>query len=359
MNSTVFVIFDIPPADPWTKHIPLLNSAWPVTLIVLAYLLFVLKYGKIFMENRKPYNLKNVILAYNICQVIYNAAIFIMAVYYLFIDPTYDLYCIDTLSLDHPRKNIERWLTYAYFLNKVLDLMDTLFFVLRKSYKQITPLHVYHHMMIVYTIYWTVRFYGVGGQYNTMGLCNSFVHTVMYFYYFISAMRPGLKSSLWWKKYITRIQIGQFIILFMQAALGVYYIILHPAYDLRCMEPGAEDHPDKSVERWITCSYFLNKVLDLLDTVFFVLRKSYKQITILHVYHHVLMVFGVYWLVRLYGVGGQYMMTGFFNSFVHTVMYFYYFISAMYPELKSSLWWKKYITRIQIGQFILFSSSLQ
>ncbi|KRF80005.1 very long chain fatty acid elongase F-like [Drosophila virilis] len=121
---------------------------------------------------------------------------------------------------------------------------------------------------------------------------------------------------------------------------GVYYIILHPAYDLRCMEPGAEDHPDKSVERWITCSYFLNKVLDLLDTVFFVLRKSYKQITILHVYHHVLMVFGVYWLVRLYGVGGQYMMTGFFNSFVHTVMYFYYFISALYPELKSSLWWK-------------------
>ncbi|EDW61476.2 very long chain fatty acid elongase F isoform X2 [Drosophila virilis] len=223
MNSTVFGIFEIPPADPWIEHIPLLNSPWPITLIVLAYLLFVFKYGKIFMEHRKPYNLRNVMLTYNIFQVIYNAAIFIMCAYYLFIDPTYDLCCIDTLPLDHPRKNIERWLTYAYFLNKVLDLMDTVFFVLRKSYKQITMLHVYHHMMMVYTFYWTVRFYGVGGQYNTMALCNSFVHTVMYFYYFISAMGPGLKSSLWWKKYITRIQIVQFIIFFMQAALVLLF----------------------------------------------------------------------------------------------------------------------------------------
>ncbi|XP_064544198.1 very long chain fatty acid elongase F-like [Drosophila montana] len=326
MNSTVFLIFEIPPADPWTKHIPLLNSAWPVTIVLLAYLLFVLKYGKIFMEHRKPYNLKNVILAYNICQVIFNALIFIMAVYYLFINPTYDLCCIDTLALDHPRKNIERWLTYAYFLNKVLDLMDTVFFVLRKSYKQITTLHVYHHMMMVYTIYWTVRFYGVGGQYNTMGLCNSFVHTVMYFYYFISAMRPGLKGSLWWKKYITRIQIGQFIILFMQATL---VLLFNPS----CQFPIFMQYQQ----------LFQATLIDLLDTVFFVLRKSYKQITIHHVYHHALVVFGVYWFIRLYGVGGQYMMTGVFNSFMHTVIFL-----VLHFDNISSFWWKKYITRMQI-----------
>ncbi|XP_064544192.1 very long chain fatty acid elongase F-like [Drosophila montana] len=133
----------------------------------------------------------------------------------------------------------------------------------------------------------------------------------------------------------------------------LYFIFVNTTYDLRCMESLPHEHPLKDTERWLTYIYFLNKMIDLLDTVFFVLRKSSKQITVLHVYHHFLMVSGMYWVLRLYGVGGQYMMMGLFNTFVHTVMYFYYFISAMYPELKSSLWWKKYITGIQILQFIL------
>jgi len=37
-------------------------------------------------------------------------------------------------------------------------------------------------------------------------------------------------------------------------------------------------------------------------------------------------------------------------------MYFYYMISAIYPELKGSLWWKKYITKIQIIQFVILVS---
>ena len=32
--------------------------------------------------------------------------------------------------------------------------------------------------------------------------------------------------------------------------------------------------------------YFISKVVDLLDTVFFVLRKKQNQVTFLHVYHH-------------------------------------------------------------------------
>lgn len=32
--------------------------------------------------------------------------------------------------------------------------------------------------------------------------------------------------------------------------------------------------------------YFFSKVVDLLDTVFFVLRKKQNQVSFLHVYHH-------------------------------------------------------------------------
>lgn len=35
--------------------------------------------------------------------------------------------------------------------------------------------------------------------------------------------------------------------------------------------------------------YFFAKIVELLDTVFFVLRKKNRQITFLHLYHHTMM----------------------------------------------------------------------
>lgn len=56
---------------------PLMNSGWTVTVILVVYLAFVLKLGKIFMQNRNPYNIKNVMLVYNVLQVIYNVILFL------------------------------------------------------------------------------------------------------------------------------------------------------------------------------------------------------------------------------------------------------------------------------------------
>lgn len=44
---------------------------------------------------------------------------------------------------------------------------------------------------------------------------------------------------------------------------------------------------------------------------------------------------------------------GFLNSFIHMIMYFYYFLTSYSPEVKKSLWWKKYITQLQLLQFVL------
>lgn len=40
------------------------------------------------------------------------------------------------------------------------------------------------------------------------------------------------------------------------------------------------------------------------------------------------------------------------NTFVHIVMYGYYLLAALGPKIQPYLWWKKYLTTLQIVQFI-------
>lgn len=50
--------------------------------------------------------------------------------------------------------------------------------------------------------------------------------------------------------------------------------------------------------------YFIIKIVDLLDTVLFALRKKSNQITFLHVFHHSSMVLNAWFGVK-YVAGGQ------------------------------------------------------
>jgi elongation of very long chain fatty acids protein 7 len=43
---------------------------------------------------------------------------------------------------------------------------------------------------------------------------------------------------------------------------------------------------------------------------------------------------------------------GWLNAFVHIIMYTYYMLAAIGPEMQKYLWWKKYLTTIQMIQFI-------
>lgn len=92
--------------------------------------------------------------------------------------------------------------------------------------------------------------------------------------------------------------------------------------------------------------YFACKITELADTIIFVLRKKQNQVTFLHVYHHFIMVWNS-WAFLKYEPGYWMVFLGAVNSFVHTIMYAYYGLSA-YPSLHKYLWWKKYITSLQL-----------
>lgn len=64
----------------------------------------------------------------------------------------------------------------------------------------------------------------------------------------------------------------------------------------------------------------------------FVLRKKYSQISVLHVYHHVAISLGTYASLILHP-GGHGTMLGLLNTFVHAVMYSYYWLT-IYDQSK-------------------------
>jgi len=46
--------------------------------------------------------------------------------------------------------------------------------------------------------------------------------------------------------------------------------------------------------------------------------------------------------------GGHSTFFGFLNTFVHIIMYSYYLLAALGPSVQKYLWWKKYLTALQM-----------
>ncbi|XP_029562307.1 elongation of very long chain fatty acids protein 4 isoform X2 [Salmo trutta] len=146
--------------DPWL----LVYSPMPVAFIFLLYL-GVVWAGPKLMKRREPVDLKAVLIVYNFAMV-----------------------CLS-----------------VYMFHEV-------FFILRKKNSQLTFLHVYHHGTMIFN-WWAGVKYLAGGQSFFIGLLNTFVHIVMYSYYGLAALGPHTQKYLWWKRYLTSLQLLQFVLL--------------------------------------------------------------------------------------------------------------------------------------------------
>lgn len=103
---------------------------------------------------------------------------------------------------------------WLFYMSKVLDMFDTYLIVLRKKWRQLSFLHLYHHTS-VFVMHW----FAVRASYDSdiyfVVLANSTVHVVMYFYYMLRIL--GIHVPAFIKQGITYFQIIQFTLMIIQA----------------------------------------------------------------------------------------------------------------------------------------------
>lgn len=56
--------------------------------------------------------------------------------------------------------------------------------------------------------------------------------------------------------------------------------------------------------------------------------------------------------------GHQGAICGILNTIIHSIMYSYYFLSALGPKMQKYLWWKKYLTRLQIVSMMIITGAI-
>lgn len=209
--------------DPWL----LVYSPVPVALIFLVYLCAVWV-GPRLMKHREPVDLKVVLIVYNFAMVGLSAYMFHEFLVTSWIS-NYSYLCqpvdYSTSPLAMRMANACWW----FFFSKVIELSDTLFFILRKKNSQLTFLHVYHHGTMIFN-WWLGVKYVAGGQSFFIGLLNTFVHIVMYSYYCLAAFGPHMQKYLWWKRYLTSLQLIQFMMFLLHTGYNLFTECNFPNY---------------------------------------------------------------------------------------------------------------------------------
>ncbi|XP_003744143.1 elongation of very long chain fatty acids protein 4-like [Galendromus occidentalis] len=208
------LLIDEESRDPRFIGNPFVDSPRYVLGISAIYLSFIFLIGPRFMRDKKPLNVKPWIRVFNTYQILANIFVVISMSYLAFYKLKFSLICEppDTrMDVDSLRLHT---IGYYYLLVRFTDYMDTVFFVLAKKQSHVTFLHVYHHLCVCLNgwLYMRQGWANIGAL---GGLINACIHTIMYIY-FLMATFPHLKKHLWWKKYLTQLQMAQFIAMISQ-----------------------------------------------------------------------------------------------------------------------------------------------
>lgn len=117
-----------------------------------------------------------------------------------------------------------------HMILKMTELIETFFFVLRKKFSQVSPLHVYHHvstfiiawicakyvagnisLVLIRSRHFTIMSF-LGGMFTFTVIINSFIHIIMYGYYFLASLGVWQKGLQKFKPVLTTAQMVSYLI---------------------------------------------------------------------------------------------------------------------------------------------------
>ena len=187
--------------------------------MTVAYLLTVYLLSQVIMKNRERCAMLIVSRIHNLILLVWSCIMFFGVVYHLYPHiMNYGLF--DAIIVDKDNtvyRSIEIWL-YNYYICKYYEMIDTLILTLKK--KKIIFLHLFHHMSMPWSAYFAMKEHFTPSIYAL--IWNNLIHIFMYYYYFISTFKSS-KNRIWWKQYLTNMQIIQFIGGLYTALLYCYY----------------------------------------------------------------------------------------------------------------------------------------
>jgi elongation of very long chain fatty acids protein 7 len=208
-------------ADPRVKDYFMMSSPLSSLIICVLYVIIVEVILPRFMAKRPPLEFRNLMMFYNFAMVVLSGYIFVeFGLSGWFGSYSFQCQPVDYSNTPHALRMVS--VCWWFYFSKFIELFDTIFFVLRKKFNQVSFLHVFHHGIMPVSWWFGVKF--VPGGFGTFhAWLNSFIHFMMYIYYGMSAMGPQYQKYLWWKKYMTSMQITQFLLVCLHT-LQLFFI---------------------------------------------------------------------------------------------------------------------------------------
>jgi len=125
--------------DPRVDSWPLMSSIWPTITICALYVYVVKVAGPRYMKDKEPYQIKGLMLGYNLFQTVFSLWMFLEG-WGFYMTGEYNWVCQPVDYSDSPLAKRALNLAWWYYFSKFIDLADSIFFVARKKFGHLSPL---------------------------------------------------------------------------------------------------------------------------------------------------------------------------------------------------------------------------
>lgn len=143
---------------------------------------------------------------------------------------------IPTYTTDPMSMSQLNWIWYTYQV-KLLELIETMFYILRNKPEQASVLHLYHHTFVIMFVWLGIKYfagifheifiaikfdhifikipYHIGGMAGLPIIVNSSVHILMYSYYYLASIcnAETRKKITKFKKALTMVQMVSILLI--------------------------------------------------------------------------------------------------------------------------------------------------